>query len=73
MPDFVTEMKKQINMSTKEETIRYAIGSAAAATAIFAPVSYPWKAVLAAVAAETILTGIYGVSPIRQIRHACAA
>ncbi|MFZ0663034.1 MAG: YgaP-like transmembrane domain [Acidobacteriaceae bacterium] len=54
-------------MSSKEESIRYAIGSAAAATAIFAPLSYPWKAILAAVAAETILTGIYGVSPIRKL------
>jgi hypothetical protein len=70
MPDFVTEMKKEFNMSTKEENIRYAIGSAAAATAIFAPLSYPWKAVLAAVAAETVLTAIYGVSPIRQLSKA---
>lgn len=67
MPDFVTEMKKEFTMSTKEENIRYAVGAATAATAIFAPLSYPWKAVLAAIAAETILTGIYGVSPIRQL------
>src|SRR6185312_911089 len=67
MPDFVTEMKKELTMSSKEENIRYAIGAAAAATAIFAPVSYAWKGVLAAVAAETILTGIYGVSPFRQL------
>ena len=69
MPDFVTEMKKEFTMGEKEENIRYAIGSAAAATAIFAPLGYTWKAVLAAVAAETILTGIYGVSPIRQLTH----
>ena len=70
MPDFVTEMKKEFTMSEREENIRYAIGSAAAATAIFAPLGYPWKAVLAAVAAETILAGIYGVSPIRQLTKA---
>jgi hypothetical protein len=70
MPDFVTEMKKEFTMSTKEENIRYAIGSAAAATAIFAPLSYPWKAILAAVAAETVLTAVYGVSPIRQLSKA---
>ena len=69
MPDFVTDMKKQLTMSEKEENIRYAIGSAAAATAIFAPLSYTWKAILAAIAAETVLTAVYGVSPIRQLSH----
>lgn len=67
MPDFVTEMKKELTMSTKEENIRYAIGAAAAATAIFAPVNYAWKGVLAAIAAETIMTGICGVSPFRKV------
>ena len=70
MPGFVTEMKKEFMMSTKQENIRYAVGAAAAATAIFAPLGYPWKAVLAAVAAESILTGIYGMSPIRKLCHA---
>jgi hypothetical protein len=67
MPDFVTEMRKGMTMSSKEENIRYAIGASAAATAIFAPLSYAWKGVLAAVATETILTAIYGVSPFRQL------
>lgn len=67
MPDFATEMKKEMTMSTREENIRYAIGASAAATAIFAPLSYAWKGVLAAIAAETILTAIYGVSPFRQL------
>ncbi|HET8637299.1 MAG TPA: hypothetical protein VFL96_10650 [Acidobacteriaceae bacterium] len=70
MPDFVTEMKKEFTMSEKEENIRYAIGSAAAATAIFAPLGYTWKAILAALAAETVLTAVYGVSPIRQLTKA---
>lgn len=50
-----------------EKNIRLAIGSAAAAAAIFAPLSYKWKGVLTAVAADAILTGIYGVSPVRRL------
>ncbi len=67
MPDFVTEMKKEMTMSSKEENIRNAIGASAAATAIFAPLRYARQGGLAAVAAETILTAIYGVSPFRQL------
>jgi len=55
-------------MSGTEEKIRLAIGSAAAA--IFAPLGYRWKGVLTGVAAGAILTGIYGVSPIRRILQA---
>jgi hypothetical protein len=51
-------------MSDTEQKIRYAIGSAAAAAAIFAPLSYKWKGVLTAVAADTILSGIYRRSPL---------
>ncbi len=54
-------------MNTTEERIRLAIGSAAAAAAIFAPLSYKWKGVLTGVAAGAILTGIYGVAPIRRL------
>lgn len=54
-------------MNETEEKIRLAIGSAAAAAAIFAPLSYKWKGVLTGVAAGAILTGIYGVSPIRGL------
>jgi hypothetical protein len=67
MSDVVNEMMKSVRMGETEERTRYAIGSAAAATAIFAPLSYKWKAILTAVAAETILTGIYGVSPMRRM------
>lgn len=56
-------------MSETEQRIRYGIGSAAAATAIFAPLSYKWKGVLTAVATETILTGVYGISPIKRLLH----
>ena len=50
-----------------EQKVRLAVGSAAAAAAIFAPLSYEWKGVLTAVAADAILTGIYGISPIKRI------
>ena len=55
------------DMPGVERNIRLAIGSGAAAAAIFAPLSYKWKGVLTAVAAQAILTGIYGISPIRRL------
>ncbi len=58
---------KDFTMSGTEEKIRLAIGSAAAAAAIFAPLGYKWKGVLTGIAASAILTGIYGVSPMRRI------
>lgn len=58
---------KKYTMSGTEEKIRLAIGSAAAAAAIFAPLTYKWKSVLTGVAAGAILTGVYGVSPIRRL------
>lgn len=60
---------KHFEMNETEEKIRLAIGSAAAAAAIFAPLSYKWKGVLTGVATGAILTGIYGVSPIRRLLH----
>jgi hypothetical protein len=56
-------------MSDTEQKIRYAIGSAAAAAAIFAPLSYKWKGVLTAIAAETILSGVYASSPVKRLLH----
>lgn len=52
-----------IAMSSTEQNIRLAVGSAAAAVAIFAPLNYTWKGVLTGIAAASILTGIYGVGP----------
>ena len=69
MADVVTEMSRNFRMSETEQKIRYGIGSAAAAAAIFAPLSYKWKSVLTAVAAETILSAIYGVSPIKRLMY----
>ena len=70
MTDLVNETRKQFPMSETEQKIRYAIGSAAAAAAIFAPLSYKWKGVLTTVAAETILSAIWGVSPVKRLLHA---
>lgn len=57
-------------MSDVEQKIRLGIGSAAAAAAIFAPISYKWKGVLTAVAADAILSAIYEVSPFRRLIRA---
>lgn len=57
-------------MNSVEQKIRLAIGSAAAGAAIFAPLSYKWKGVLTAVAADAILTAVYEVSPLRRLIRA---
>lgn len=67
MPDLVTELRRDISMSDTEQKIRFAIGSAAAAAAIFSPISYKWKGLLTAIAAETILSAIYGPSPMKRL------
>lgn len=69
MADFVDKIKDSFPMSEKEQKVRYAIGSAAAAAAIFAPISYKWKGVLTTVAAETILSAVYGISPMKRLLH----
>jgi hypothetical protein len=66
MEEINTAIRKYTEMGDVEQRIRLGIGSAAAAAAIFAPLSYKWKGVLTAVATEAILTGIYRVSPIRR-------
>jgi hypothetical protein len=60
-------MKGNHMMSDVEQKIRFAVGSAAAAAAIFAPLSYKWKGVLMAIAADAILTGVYEVSPLTKL------
>lgn len=62
--------KENTHMSDVEQKIRLGIGSAAAAAAIFAPISYKWKGVLTAVAADAILSAIYEVSPFRRLIRA---
>ena len=54
-------------MGDLEQRIRFGIGSAAAAAAIFAPLSYKWKGILTAIATDAILTGVYRVSPLRRM------
>jgi hypothetical protein len=54
-------------MGDLEQRIRFGLGSAAAAAAIFAPVGYKWKGILTAVAADAILTGVYRVSPLKRV------
>lgn len=67
MTDTLNEAKKHFPMSETEQKVRYGIGSAAAATAIYAPLNYWWKGALTAVAAVTILSGIYGFSPAKAL------
>ncbi len=52
MSDVVNAIARDFKMSDTEQKVRYGIGSAAAAAAIFAPVSYKWKSILTAVAAR---------------------
>ena len=60
-------MGKFMGMGDTEQKVRLGIGSAAAAAAIFAPLDYKWKGVLTAVAAGTLITGIYGVAPLKRL------
>jgi hypothetical protein len=57
----------EMRMGDTEAKIRYAVGSAAAGAAIFAPLSYKWKGILTAIATDCILTAIYGHSPLRYV------
>jgi hypothetical protein len=57
-------------MGDVEQKVRLAVGSAAAAAAIFAPLSYKWKGVLTAIAADAILTGVFGMSPVKRLVRA---
>ena len=57
----------KVNMGDREQKIRMAVGSAAAATAIYAPLSYKWKGVLTAVALGGLLTGALRLSPFKRV------
>lgn len=58
---------KTRGMGDLEQKIHLAIGSAAAAAAIFAPLSYKWKGVLTGIAAEEILSGAYLRYPLKRL------
>jgi len=68
--DVMNEIAMQGRMSETEQKVRYGIGAAAAATAIFAPLSYRWKGVLTAIAAETIVSAAFSMSPEKRLIHA---
>lgn len=70
MNTIVNAVEREFRMSETQQKVRYGIGSAAAAAAIFAPLSYKWKAVLTTVAVETILSAVYGISPLERMMHA---
>ena len=59
-------------MNELQQKISLGVGSAAAAAAIFAPLDYRWKGILTTVAACTILSGIFGVSPRQEINELSA-
>lgn len=55
------------NMGPTEQKIRMAVGAAAAATAIFAPLRYKWKGLLAFAAFTGFSTGTTGFSPFKKV------
>lgn len=67
MTGVVQAIETNFRMSETEQKVRYGIGAAAAAAAIFAPIGYAWKGVLTAVAAETILSAVYGFCPFKRM------
>lgn len=67
MTDVVNAIERNFRMSETEQKVRYGIGAAAAAAAIFAPIGYAWKGLLTAVAAETILSAVYGYCPFKSM------
>lgn len=55
------------NMGPTEQKIRMAVGAAAAAAAIFAPLRYKWKGLLSAAAFSGLFTGATGFSPFKKV------
>jgi len=55
------------NMGDTEQKLRMALGSAAAAAAIFAPLRYKWKGLLTAGAFMGLFTGLTGYSPFKKV------
>ena len=55
------------NMGSTEQKVRMAIGAAAAAAAIFAPLRYKWKGLLTAAAFEGLFTGVTGFAPFKKM------
>ena len=55
------------NMGPTEQKIRMAIGAAAAAAGIFAPLRYKWTGLLAFAAFSGLFTGTTGYSPFKRV------
>jgi hypothetical protein len=55
------------NVGTTEQRIRMALGSAAAAAAIFAPLRYKWKGILTGLAVAGLITGMLKVDPTKRL------
>ncbi len=55
------------NMGDTEQKVRLGIGSAAAATAVWAPLSYKWKGILSAIAFSGLFTGTTRFSPLKRV------
>jgi hypothetical protein len=55
------------NIGPTEQKVRLAIGSAAAAAAIWAPLRYKWKGVLSAVAAGGLISGMTCFSLFKKV------
>jgi len=70
MADVMNELAMRGRMNETEQKVRFGIGAAAAAVAIFAPLSYRWKGVLTAIAAETIVSAALSVSPAKSMMRA---
>ncbi len=56
----------QENVGPTEQKVRMAIGAAAAAAAIFAPLEYKWKGLLSAVAFTGLFSGATGFSLFKK-------
>ncbi len=54
-------------MGATEQKIRMAVGAAAAAAAIWAPLAYKWKGLLSAAAFDGLFTGTTGFSPFKKV------
>jgi hypothetical protein len=55
------------NIGRTEKIIRVGVGAAAVAVAILAPLRPRWRALLGAVAADGLVTGAIGFSPLKRV------
>lgn len=67
MDELKTELRRVTEMRDLEQKIRLGVGSAAAASAIFAPLGYKGKGILTAIAAGAILSGIFRKAPVKEL------